>query len=338
MEKGVYMEKLRRTHLFIINPRSFRYVGGPDRIMAEIRAYFQGNTEEEHRIHVSRYPRDAIGVIRKFAATVPDGVITRVYAVGGDGTLFDCLNGIVELPNMELAVMSYGSSNDFMLSFGEGKAELFRDIAKQVSAGTIKTDIFHCGSNYAMNTCTVGVEAAAVLNAVRLMQTFAWAIRITRRIVAPLYTLGGILAILDRRIREQRYRISLDGERIDSICTCINIANGPYCGGGMSAVTSAMPNDGFMDALFLKSGTPPQILRMLPRYLRGGYYKYPDFFSYRRMRKVEISSDTPISVNLDGEAFLDMNITIEVIPQAVDVVAPDGVVYERRPDAREPQQ
>jgi diacylglycerol kinase family enzyme len=313
-------------------------VGGPDAVIAEIHAYFYDNAQEEHYIHVSRYPRDAIGVIRKFVATVPDGTITRVYAVGGDGILFDCLNGIVELPNMELAAMPYGTSNDFVGAFGKEKIELFRDMAKQVSAGTIKTDILHCGSNYAMNTCIVGVEAAAVLHAIRLMQTFDWAVRITRRVVAPLFTIGGIFAILDRSIREQRYRISLDEERVDGTCTCINIANGPYYGGGMSAATSAMPDDGILDALFLRSGTAFQILRMLPQYLKGGYYKYPDFFSYRRMRKVDISSDTPISVNLDGEAFLDMNVTVEVIPQAVDVVVPDGVRYERRPDAREPQQ
>jgi diacylglycerol kinase family enzyme len=173
---------------------------------------------------------------------------------------------------------------------------------------------------------------------VRLIKALDWVVRITHRIVAPLYTVGGVLAILNREIREQRYRISLDGKRVDSTCATINIANGPYFGGGMSAVTSALPNDGVMDALFLKSGTVLQILRMLPQYLRGGYYRYPDFFSYRRMRKVEISSDTPLSVNLDGEAFLDMNISVEVIPQAIDVVAPDGVGYERRPDAREPQQ
>jgi YegS/Rv2252/BmrU family lipid kinase len=331
------MARFRRTHLFIINPRSFHFAGGPDRIIAEIDAYFRDNAREGYHIHVSRYPRDAIGVIRKFVKAAPEGVVTRVYAVGGDGILFDCLNGIVELPNMELAVMPYGSSNDFALSFGEERIDLFRDLAKQATAGTIKADILHCGSNYAMNTCTVGVEAAAAMYAVRLVKTFDWAVRITRRVVAPLYALGGVFSILNRRVREQRYCISLDGEHIDGACTCINIANGPYYGGGMSAATSAMPNDGIMDALFLKSGTASQILKMLPEYLRGGYHKYPDFFSYRRMRKIQISSDTPISVNLDGEAFLDMNVTVKIVPQAIDVVAPDGVVYERRPDAREPQ-
>ncbi|MDR1272131.1 MAG: hypothetical protein LBK04_03970 [Clostridiales Family XIII bacterium] len=334
----MHVNELPRTHLFIVNPRSFRFSGGTGDIISRIDTYFRDKMQEEHRVHISRYPRDAIGVIRKFVATVPEGVVTRVYAVGGDGIVFDCLNGVVDLPDVELAVMPYGNSNDFVKSFGEENIELFKDLSKQVSAGTVKTDVLHCGSNYAMNTCTVGVESASVLYSVQLMKALNWAIRLTRRIVAPLYTVGGIIAILDRSVREQRYRISFDGESADATCACINIANGPYFGGGMSAVTSAMPDDGIMDALVLKSGTSLQILKMLPQYLRGGYYKYPDFFSYRRMKKVEISSDTPISVNLDGEAFLDMNINVEVIPQAIDVVVPDGLRYERRPDAREPQQ
>jgi diacylglycerol kinase family enzyme len=330
-------EGTRRVHFFIINPRSFRYKGGPDRIINEIRAYFQSNRVGEHHIHVSRYPRDAVGIIRKFAASVREGVIVRVYAVGGDGILFDCLNGIVGTGNMELAIIPYGNSNDFVRSFGEAGGALFCDIAKQVSAGTIKTDILCCGSNYAINFCSVGVESVAVMYTMRLMRIFDWAVRLSRRAVPILFFIGGILAILDKRAREQRYRITLDGETADGAYTTINFANGPCYGGNMSAVTGAMPDDGVLDALFLKSGSALQILKMLPRYLRGGYYKYPEFFNYRRMRRAEISSETPMSVNLDGEMFFDTSLTLEVIPRAVDVVAVDGLAYKRRPDAHEPQ-
>jgi diacylglycerol kinase family enzyme len=284
-------------------------------------------------VHISRYPRDAIGVIHKFVTSFLAETVVRVYAVGGDGILFDCLNGIVGLPNTELAIMPYGISNDFLSSFGEENAPQFRDIAKQVKAGTIKTDILCCGSNYAMNFCSVGVEAASILYTLRLLRIFDRAIRLSRRVVPFLYAVGGVFAILNKRYREQRYRISLDGERVDGDYTTVNIANGPYYGGGMCAAAEASPNDGFMDALFLKKGSALRILRMLPQYLRGGYLKYPAFFNYNRVRRVEISSDALLTVNLDGEMFFDTNITVEIIPQAVDVVAVDALEYRSKAGA-----
>jgi diacylglycerol kinase family enzyme len=326
----------RRKHLFIINPRSFRFTGGTDGITAEIHSCFRGRAAEEYQIHISRYPRDAIGVVRKFAASAPDAII-RVYAVGGNGILFDCLNGIVGIADAELATVPCGNTNDFVRSFGEDKLPLFRDIAKQVCAGTIKPDIIYCGSNYALNFCTVGVESASIMRTMRFTRAFDWAIRRSRRIVPLLFTLGGVAAAWDRKVREQRYSITLDGERADGTYSAVNIANGPCYGGNKSAVTSAVPNDGVLDALLLKSVSAPKILQIIPHYLRGGYYKYPDLFTYRRARRAEISSETPILVNLDGEVFFDTGITVEVMPQAVNIVAVDGLGYERRAEAREPQ-
>jgi diacylglycerol kinase family enzyme len=329
----------RRAHLFIINPRSFRFTGGTDGIIAEIRAHFQARAQtaqEEYRIHVSRYPRDAIGVVRKFASEA-EGAVIRVYAVGGNGILFDCLNGVVGIADAELASLPYGNTNDFARSFGEDKLPLFRDIAKQVSSGTVKTDIIYCGSNYAMNFCTVGVESASIMRTMRLTRALDWVIRISRRIVPFIFILGGVAAVWDRKVREQHYRITVDGERADGNYSTLNIANGPCYGGNKSAVTGAMPNDGVLDALFLKSVSAPQILKILPGYLRGGYYKYPDLIRYRRARRVEIASETPILVNLDGEVFFDTSITVEIIPQAVNIVAVDGLGYQRRSEAREPQ-
>jgi YegS/Rv2252/BmrU family lipid kinase len=326
-------------HLFIINPRSFRYTGGPDMetIINEIRSCFHNHTQEDYHIHVSRYPRDAVGVIHRFVASLSEGVIVRVYAVGGDGILFDCLNGIVGTANMELAIVPHGSSNDFLRSFGEGRRAPFLDIAKQISAGTIKTDIIYCGSNYAMNFCGVGVEAVSIMYTARLMRAFDWAVRHSRSVVPILYTIGGIFGILDKKTREQRYSVALDGESADGVYTCINVANGPCYGGNMSAVTGAMPNDGILDMLLVKSGSALRILNLLPRYLRGEYYKYPESFSYRRARRVEIVSETPISINLDGEVFFDTSLTLEVIPRAVDIVVVDGLEYTRRPNAHELQ-
>jgi diacylglycerol kinase family enzyme len=171
----------------------------------------------------------------------------------------------------------------------------------------------------------------------RLSRALEWAVRVSRRIVPLVFVLGGIAAVWDRRVREQRYGVMFDGERADGAYASINIANGPCYAGNKSAVTGAMPNDGVLDALMLKSVGALQVLKVLPSYLRGGYCKYPELFRYRRARRVEISSDAPILVNLDGEVFFDTNLTVEVIPQAVNIVAVDGLVYQRRADARESQ-
>jgi diacylglycerol kinase family enzyme len=91
-----------------------------------------------------------------------------------------------------------------------------------------------------------------------------------------------------------------------------------------------MPNDGVLDILFGKSGTFWQILGQVTDYLKGRYYKYPSQFIYKQARKIAISSETPILINLDGELFLDTNITIELVPQAVEFVAVNGLGYKSR--------
>jgi diacylglycerol kinase family enzyme len=260
-----------------------------------------------------------------------------VYAVGGNGILFDCLNGIVGIADAELATVPYGSTNDFVRSFGEDKLPLFRDIARQVCAGTVKTDIIYCGSNYAINFCTVGVESASIMRTMGLTRALEWAIRLSRRIVPLIFILGGVASLWDKRVREQHYSIVIDGERVEGNFSTVNIANGPCYGGNKSAVTSALPDDGVLDVLLLKSVSVLQGLKIIPRYLRGRYYKYPELFRYRRARRVEISSETPILVNLDGEVFFDTSLAVEVAPQAVNIVAVDGLTYERRAEAREPQ-
>jgi diacylglycerol kinase family enzyme len=171
----------------------------------------------------------------------------------------------------------------------------------------------------------------------RLSRRFETLTRFFRWRTPFLFTLGGIIAMFDREVREQRYSVLIDGEAADGCYASINIANGPCYGGDKSAVTGALPDDGVLDMLLAKSCTAARLLRLLPSYLRGDYHKYPDSFRYRRVRRVEISSETPILVNLDGELFFDDSLTVEVMPGAIDFVAVDGLAYKRREGAHEPQ-
>jgi diacylglycerol kinase family enzyme len=303
-------------------------------VIADIWRYFQNRQNTDPIIHVSRFPRDAIAVIRNYFKGLKGGETVRVYAVGGDGILFDCLNGVVGLPNAELAIVPYGNTNDVVRAFGENNNELFRDISLQAVSPTIPTDIIYCGSVYALNFCTIGVESDAIMKALEFRQfsedrggMFRW---LKDAVYSSFDYLGGIYAVFNKAVMNQHYSLTIDGEHLTGQYCNINIANGPCYGGDKHAVLTAMPDDGFLDVLFFKSAPPLKILGEMIPYTKGRYTNYPDDFIWRRVRKLAIRSDTPLYIGLDGEVFFDTNITVEVVPAAVNIVAVNGLTYERR--------
>jgi diacylglycerol kinase family enzyme len=284
-------------------------------------------------VYVSQYPRDAVGVIRLYLNALPRDTVVRVYAIGGDGILFDCLNGVAEFPAAELAIVPYGITNDFVRAFGEHK-NVFRNIQAQFTAKTISTDIMNCGGNYAINFCTVGMESDAITRATRINHFLENSGGLFRRISYSLYNqmyyLGGFLAAFNEKVSQQWYEISIDGESFSGRFRSINIANGPCYGGNKSAVITAVPDDGVLDVLIGKSSSFVRTLSLIPPYLKGRFYKYPADFILKRGKKISIRSDRPLLIHLDDEVFYDDDFTVELIPSGVKIAAVNGLGYERR--------
>ena len=103
----------------------------------------------------------------------------------------------------------------------------------------------------------------------------------------------------------------------------------------MQAVVTAMPNDGVLDTIFLKCTSRLKAAGMITPYTKGKYRRFPKNFILKRLRKIEIRSGDPLLVDLDGEVFFDTSLTVEIIPEAVKIVAPGGAVYEKRMDLDE---
>ncbi|MDR2069376.1 MAG: hypothetical protein LBP71_05855 [Spirochaetaceae bacterium] len=331
-------ETVNRVHLFVINPKSFPRQTDRFRILSRIAAYFKKNPGVEYTIHVSRYPRDAVSVIRDRIGHIGPDRILRVYALGGDGIIFDCLNGIIGAPNTELALMPYGTGSDFVRSFGDEHYEEFRNIESQIRSPVIPTDVIHCGNNCALNFCTVGLEAASVIRTLSLNRRFEKLRFRFPALNSLFYVIGGARAALDQDVIGQRYEINADGEDLSGGYTIINIANGPCYGSGKSPVITAVPDDGKLDMLTGRRVSSLKILSLITGYLKGNYYKYPLICSLKRVKKVSIRSESPLLVNLDGEAFFDSELTIEVIPKAVRIVAVNNLAYRRRMEYHETNQ
>lgn len=317
-----------------MNPVSFGRRADMNIVARNAREGFAALGVRDFRIYVSRFPRDAIGEIRRYAAEASEQNL-RVYAVGGDGILFDCLNGVVGLDRVELAVIPYGNSNDFVRAFGEGKENSFRDIRAQITARSIPTDVIFCGSNYALNTCTIGLESYAAYKASELNTQY---MPYRNKLPAPMrkkvydfmFFWGGVIAAFTSKVVIQKYTISIDGKDFSGSYAGINIANGPCYGGDKYAAIAAVPDDGQLDALLFRSANTLNVLRIGLKYVYGEYSKFPDRILYRKASEITVRSSEPLVLQLDGELFFDTNITIKIVPSAVKIVAVGDLTYERR--------
>jgi len=313
-------------HFFIINPHSFD--GKPDRlnrVTEQIRGCFDKN-DPSRKIHISRYPRDAIAVIHRFMRGIPDEETVRVYAVGGDGTLFDCLNGIVDYPNAELTAVPYGGSNDFVRAFGDNAAEEFRDIKKLLNAPSRTIDIIRCGSLYAINEVAFGIEAQSVMVANGIFKHPKF--KFFRNAAGAVYLFGALSSISNKEIRRQNYKARLDSEVFSGGYCNISVSNSPCMGGNLFASPYAKPTDGLLDAIFAESGDLLSVAGAIGNYTKGKFEKSKDFFFLKRFKKMELESDKPIRVHMDGESFYADKISLEVLPARIRIFTPDDLDFK----------
>ena len=299
-------------------------------MIAEIHDFFSTEGPKDYGVYVSQFPWDATGYIHYYAKSLPKDTILRVYAVGGDGILFDCLNGVMDLPNVELGVLPYGQTNNFIQGFGKKIKPLFRDISLQFKSSTIPLDVIKVGSNYAFSFCIIGLEARALLYARKIQDDMGEGSRFSRwmkrRVYSSVYLAAGLAACLNAKRLRQHYEINLDGEDLSGRYRSINIANGSFYAGGLCPVRGAMPNDGVMDILFAREGGRLRTIAQIPWFLWARYGRSRDFF-LRQGRKIHIRSDEPILIGLDDIIFSSGELTVELIPSAVKFVDVTGQGY-----------
>jgi diacylglycerol kinase family enzyme len=257
--------------------------------------------------------------------TVPSDETVRVYAVGGDGILFDCLNGMVKFPNAELTSVPYGNANDFVRAFGEDAAPSFRNIKKLSAAPSRPVDIIHFGNNYALNEANIGV--------IGLTMTYANAIlrrandKTIRSFIPYVYKLAELRATMKKEVLHQKYTIFLDGEDFSGGYGNIHFANGPCNGGTGLPSPYASPDDGLFDVIFSRMNSMMQVLRTLRDMQAGRFERHDKYFLRKQCRIVEVYSDLPLCVELDGEAFFTQEIKMEIIPGGIKFFAPEGMSF-----------
>jgi diacylglycerol kinase family enzyme len=232
---------------------------------------------------------------------------------------------MVDFPNAELTSVPYGNANDFVRAFGDDAKPAFRDLKKLSTAPSFPVDIIKCGTNYALNEANIGVIGQTMLyaNAILRNANRQW----VKKVTPHIYTAAGLRAMFNKDVLLQHYSIKMDGEDISGTYGNIHFSNGPCNGGVMTPSPYAVPDDGLLNVIFNRSRHVYNIIHTIHDYESGRFEKHNKQFTHSTCRIIELQSEQPLYVELDGEAFLAKEMKLELIPGGIKFFAPEGMGF-----------
>ena len=298
-------------YLFIVNPVAGK--GTKQQGIVDAVKRFFANRKDEYEIYFTKAAGYAKEKARKAAQL---GEKLSIFACGGEGTVFEVLNGIFGFDNVNLGVIPCGSANDFLKYFSDSKP--FSDIAEQVEGVAVPTDVIKANEYYCLNGCSVGMDAIVA----RDMSIF-------KRWHGVSGSMAYKLAVLKTFFGKIGVTINLSvdgGKKKIQRCLFAVIANAPYYGGGYMSAPVANPFDNELDFTMVDTISKLKVPKFLSLYEKGLHASL-DYCTLKRCKSMEFTANTPVPVNLDGEIIETENMSFSLIKNGIKFILPSSV-YE----------
>jgi YegS/Rv2252/BmrU family lipid kinase len=302
--------------LVIVNPASGGGRTGRDWPAAAARLRAAGLRFDEV---LTTGPGDATGIARR---AVTDGR-DLVVAGGGDGTINEVVNGFYAGAerlgsDTRLGILPLGTGGDFRRTLGmsrdldEAAAVLRGGRVRRLDAGRV-TCVDPAGDTvvrHFVNIADAGIggDVADMVNG---------GFKIVNGEVT--FTIAAAVTLL--RWRNRRVHAVIDGEERDLLVQQVVLANCRYYGGGMEMAPAALPDDGLLDLVIVGDLGRLESARLMGRIRTGAHLPHPKL-EHRLVRRVEVSCEQRMGVDADGERPGSLPATFEVLPGALEVVAP----------------
>lgn len=264
----------------------------------------------EYEIYKTTGEGDATRFVRMYCDFHPLDKVCFV-ACGGTGTLSEVVNGVIGFSNKSVALLAYGSGNNFTLHFPKRNFRLVKDM---LEGETFVSDVIKCNNDYSINVINLGFDSMAAYYG-------------TQYILAGKdkpYLRGTIRSIIFNRFNN--YRIIVDGERMTRGTTMFcTIANASHYGQNYKCAPNAKMDDGLMEVEVNRS-TSLLTFVIMYQFFKDGRHVTNDFcrrrMKFKSARHVEISSKSLIYLCVDGETVASRHFDIDIIDKAVTLQLP----------------
>lgn len=212
-----------------------------------------------------------------------------IVSVGGDGTVYEIINGICEKEHRpKLAILPLGTSNDFARALGLPKnVKKCLEIMKMHKTELV--DIGKMNKKYFINVAGGGSLTELSYEVPSKLKTSLGQLA---------YYIKGAEKILT--FRPYWAEIEISNQVIKEEIMLFIVANSNIVGGFDKIAPNANYTDGLFDVYFLKKSNMADLARIIPLLLRGEHVKDQKILHFKT-DSFSIKPSENIQINLDGE-------------------------------------
>jgi lipid kinase YegS len=247
------------------------------------------------------------------AEAAKEGVDT-VIAGGGDGTVNEVLNGLLQVEgnSSALAVIPLGTANDFARSAGI-PLQLEGALRVAVETEPVAVDVGRSGDRAFMNVATGGFGTEVTVNTDP---------KLKRMLGGAAYFITGIGNFSEL----EPVHVRLRGPELDweGKILVLAVGNARQAGGGHVLCPEAVLNDGLLDVGILPDVPEDQQAKAIGALMTKGLQAVKDAAVYWRVPWVEVDAPKGLYVNLDGEPTHATHHRFDIEPKRLKLHLPES--------------
>lgn len=280
-------------------------------VILELIELCQSTWQRDFTILESTVEKELILIAKEHASKVD-----IVIAIGGDGTLNEIINGLMDsgvekLPTV--AIIPNGTGNDFYQSAGFNSFNINRFMTAISQNKTISCDVGRIQADeeirYFMNVADIGFGGAVVLSLNQFRKQFG-----------PGFSYG--LAILKTFFGYQRPKVQISSDSFEYRGELLLAAgcNGAIFGNGLHIHPGATIHDGKLNMTILGKVSLFDYLRNVLKVKRGKRIKNPEAH-YFESNHLRLKTDgTILHAETDGEYLSGSCFEISILPKRINIL------------------
>jgi len=240
-----------------------------------------------------------------------------VIAAGGDGTLFEVVNGLMHHKpenRIPMGVIPVGTGNAFARELGLLPTDWKAGIDIIGKQQTQAIDLGHAQMDddafYFINIIGMGFVVDAGHSTLKI-----------KKLGKSAYTLATLWETA--KLKKHPIKLTLTDENnqvevIDQDLVFVEVANSRYTGTSFLMAPEAKIDDGLLDVIILKKISRIKILRLFPTIYSGKHINYKEV-ECRQVKSISIETPKPMPLMPDGEFLGQTPVTIECKPQSINL-------------------